>query len=207
MKHLFLIRHGETDFNQNQKMQGRGIDASLNERGREQAASVTVALSYTPITRVITSSLKRSKETAEPLIKGESVVVESYSELDEMSFGSLEGKLISEVKNDLMYLHESWSSGKLNVPVPKGETPLEVFERANSRVMEILERVDDKYICFILHGRLIRVLLSVWLGLGMENMHHIRHANGSINHITWNGRYFEKISLNQTQHLAESVKQ
>lgn len=207
MKHLFLIRHGETDYNRNQKMQGRCIDASLNERGREQAASVTVALNDTSITRVITSSLKRSRETAEPLIKDKSVIVESYSELDEMSFGNLEGKLISEVKDDLVYLHESWSSGRLNVPVPNGETPLEVFERANSRVMEILERTDDEYICFILHGRLIRVLLSVWLDLGMENMHHIQHANGSINHITWDGRYFEKILLNQTQHLAESVKQ
>ena len=207
MKHLFLIRHGETDYNRSQKMQGRGIDASLNDLGREQAISVANALYDFSITRVITSSLKRSKETAKPLIESKKVILESYAELDEMSFGDLEGRPFPEVKSNLIYLQDCWSRGKLNVPVPNGETPIEVFKRANSKVLEILKRVDDDYICFILHGRLIRVLLSVWLNLGMENMHHIQHANGSINHITWNGSSFEKILLNQRQHLAESIKQ
>src|SRR5690554_430936 len=201
MKHLYIIRHGETDFNKTQKMQGRGIDASLNELGRYQAQAVADSLQKVAITKIVTSSLKRTLETAQPLITQSGASVESHRDLDEMSFGSLEGKEFHLVKDEIKYLHTNWTQGNLDVKPDNGESPKEVYNRAHSRVMEILLNSDDEHIAFVIHGRLIRILLSEWLGFGLSNMDRIDHSNGAINKLFWTGNEFNPITLNILDHL------
>lgn len=201
MKHLYVIRHGETKFNKTHRMQGRGINASLNEKGREQAKAIANFFSNKPISKIVTSSLNRSAESVNPLCELFKIEPEKFADLDEMDFGSLEGKPFEEVKGDLKYLQEQWSSGNLEVAPEGGENPLEVFERANSKVKEVLVASEDNHIVFMLHGRLIRILLSKWLGMGLQNMHKIEHQNGIINHLKWDGENFEAVELNITEHL------
>ncbi len=201
MKQLYIIRHGETEFNKSHLMQGRGINASLNDKGLEQAVAISVYLKDKPVSKIVTSSLNRAKESAEPLSRTLNLKPEEFSKLDEMDFGDLEGKSFEEVKSDLIYLHESWSSGKLNIAPVNGENPVQVFERANTKVQEILSISNDECIVFILHGRLIRILLSEWLGLGLKNMHQIEHQNGAINHLKWDNGAFESVELNIIEHL------
>ena len=207
MKELFIIRHGETDFNEKHLMQGRGINASLNEKGREQSQFVKDYLSGKAVSLVVTSSLKRTMESAQPLIDHLNVKSASFHELDEMHFGDLEGLEFHSVKQELIYLHESWSSGKTGVPAPGGENPDTVYERANKKVLEILEHSEESCIAFYLHGRLIRILLSVWLGYGLRNMHEIEHCNGAINHLTWEKEGFKPVALNITSHIGVRVKE
>lgn len=201
MKQLYIIRHGETEFNKSHLMQGRGINASLNDKGMQQALAISIYLKDKPVSKIVTSSLKRAKESAEPLCKTLDLRPEEFSALDEMDFGDLEGKSFEEVKSDLVHLHENWSSGKLNIAPVNGENPTEVFKRANSKIVEILESSSDEHIVFMLHGRLIRILLSEWLGLGLKNMHQIEHQNGAINHLVWNNGAFEAVELNIIEHL------
>jgi probable phosphoglycerate mutase len=201
MKHLFIIRHGETEYNKTHRMQGRGIDASLNHKGREQARLVSDFFEEKPITKIITSSLKRSIESAEPLCERFQINAESYSELDEMDFGILEGKPFQEVRSELQFLQEQWSTGSLEIAPKNGENPTMVLKRAASKMEEIIERSNDEYIAFVLHGRLIRILLAEFLGLGLANMHKIEHQNGAINHLTWERGMFRPVSLNIVTHL------
>jgi len=201
MKHIYIIRHGETDFNKSHLMQGRGIDASINETGKEQSESIADFFVEIEVERIISSSMKRAIESANSLSDKKGLITERYSELDEMNFGDLEGKPFEEVKEELNYLHESWSNGLLDIPTPNGETPIQVFGRANSKAIEIIENACESVLVFVLHGRLIRILLSEWLGLGLQNMHKIEHQNGAINHLTWFESKFEAIDLNITSHL------
>ncbi len=202
MKHFYIIRHGETEYNKKSLLQGRGINASLNETGRLQAIAVANALSQYPVQKVVTSSLVRTLESASPLIDKNDIKVESWSELDEMSFGDLEGKQFYSVMDQLKFLQKEWASGNLNEPVPGGESPIDVYQRASSKLFEIAEHSSEDYIAVYIHGRLIRILLSGILGLGLENMQQIQHENGSINHITWINGAFKSERLNMTDHLA-----
>jgi broad specificity phosphatase PhoE len=68
-KKLFLIRHGETDYNLNHLMQGRGIDAPLNETGELQALAVAEYLERYDIDHVISSSMLRARQTAGAISK------------------------------------------------------------------------------------------------------------------------------------------
>ncbi len=202
MKHVFFIRHGETDNNKFHRLQGRGVDASINEAGREQANAIAEALKDYPIEKVVVSSLIRTLETATPLIKQSDALVEHYEELDEMSFGDFEGCYFKEVKAQIHEVNEQWMEGNVEVEIPGGESPQQVFDRAGSKIIEVLENAEEDHIVFLLHGRLIRILLSEFLGKGLKNMHLIKHQNGSINHLLWNGSGFEAVELNKIDHLS-----
>ncbi len=204
MKQVFLIRHGETDFNKHHRLQGRGINASINETGKAQGQSIAEYFNDFTVQKVITSSLIRAFETAEPLIRQSGALTESYEELDEMSFGDLEGSYFNEVKAEIHEVNEQWMKGAVDVRIPGGESPTEVFKRAGTKVIEILENSEEERIVFMLHGRLIRILLSEFLGKGLKNMHLIKHQNGAINHLVWNGLGFKAVQLNIIDHLSKS---
>ena len=197
---VFLIRHGETEFNKQHRIQGRKIDAPLNEVGWKQANSVAEALSHYTIDVVVASSLMRTHQTSIPLLKS-SVLFEKHASLDEMSFGEIEGKDFYEIRQQIVQIHEQWSSGNVDFKIAGGESPLEVLDRSSKQVHEVLNKYQGKTIVFVLHGRLIRILLSEWLGYGLENMHKIEHANGSINHLKWDGTFFKAVQLNKIDHL------
>lgn len=200
---LFIIRHGETDLNKDGVLQGRGIDASLNDTGRKQALQISSYLQGIKIDRLITSSLNRSNETADPIADFHQIEKRSYPELDEMHFGELEGETVNDVRDTLDEIHTIWSGGDIDYRIPGGESPQSVFKRADGVVQSVLKQSDGESLVLILHGRLIRILLSVWLGHGLKNMHLIHHQNGAINHLKYLNGIFSGHKLNYTEHLSE----
>ena len=205
MKQVYIVRHGETDHNRNRRLQGRAINASINSVGVEQAEAVAEALKEVPIQKIVTSNLIRTLETAAPLVKQKKITAENYSALDEMSFGIWEGALFDDVKKEIHDLHLKWSYGEVDVPVEGGESPKEVYSRAGNKIIEILNQSEEETIAFYVHGRLIRIILSEFLGMGLKNMHLIKHQNGSINHLTWNGSKFKVVELNKIDHLSSTA--
>ena len=200
---IYLARHGETEYNRCNQIQGRGIDASLNDTGIRQAQAIARHLQDISIQQIFSSSLKRSRQTAETIAKQERLDVLAYRDLDEMDFGILEGKPISEIKSELQHLHERWKSGDVHFAFDQGESPNAVFKRADKRAKIILKKHQHKNLLFVLHGRLLRILLSEWLGYGLSNMHEIPHSNGALYHLKWNGSVFNSLYINKTDHLTE----
>ncbi|MFD2532819.1 histidine phosphatase family protein [Gracilimonas halophila] len=205
MKQLFFIRHGETDNNKASIIQGRSLDASINELGRLQAKAICDALEPFNIQKIVASGLRRTHETVQPLAEQRKLKIEKYPELDEIDFGIMEGKVFTEIQEQVMEVHEQWKGGNVDFAPEKGESPLQTFTRANSKVVEVLESSKEEYIVFMIHGRLTRILLSEWLGYGLHNMHKIEHQNGAINRLTWKAGKFEAVELNKTDHLVELV--
>lgn len=200
---LFLIRHGETEYNKKGMMQGRGIDAPLNQTGHRQARLIASNLEPEGPEQIVSSGMIRTIETARPLSEKILQPIHSFSELDEMDFGDLEGQKSSNIQKELQELHDVWAKGDVHIPIPGGESPVEVYERADGRIRSILNENDTQTKVFYLHGRLIRILLSKWLGYGLENMHKIEHQNGAINHVMKNHISFNVVYLNKTDHLGK----
>jgi len=199
---LIFIRHGETDNNKNGRIQGRSVDSPLNELGVNQAKQVALALNTLPIEVIYTSSLRRTHETAKPLIESRSYILESSSGLDEMDFGDYEGLHFEAIKSELSLLQELWQKGQTNQAIAGGESPQAVFERSSSVVKEAISNYKGMHIAFFIHGRLSRILLSGLLGLGLHRMHEIEHCNGSINVIDAENDTFRACVLHYTDHLS-----
>jgi probable phosphoglycerate mutase len=206
LTNIYLARHGETEYNRCNQIQGRGIDASLNDTGRRQARAIAMQLNGAGIQRIYSSSLKRSKETAEIIADTYNLDFQSHADLDEMNFGIYEGRPISEIQSELEELHNTWKSGKVDHASENGESPSSVLKRAAGRIEEIITEHPGSNLLFILHGRLIRILLSYWLQYGLSGMHHVEHSNGALYHIRWDGQQFEPVYLHKTKHLEDGRK-
>lgn len=145
MKEIFLIRHGETDYNKKGIVQGRGVNPSLNEKGRSQADSFFQKYQNEPFEIVYTSTLQRAIESVQSFIDLK-IPHEKFSELDEIGWGDFEGR---EVDN---YFHSEfkriigeWKSGNLYVKTSNGESPLELQEKHN-RFIKVLQSRPQKNI-------------------------------------------------------------
>ena len=200
---LFIARHGETDYNIKGLLQGRGINAPLNEIGRNQAGLLAGYLKNYPSDKLISSSLKRSYQTAQFVQKENGLEIEQNPELDEMHFGEFEGKPFREIDREIKELDAAWRSGNVSQKIPGGESPQETFDRANRAVRSYIDKIKQGTLTFVIHGRLIRILLSEWLGYGLKNMHLIEHNNGGVNKLVYDNGNFEPVYLNKTDHLKE----
>ncbi|MBM4397717.1 MAG: histidine phosphatase family protein [Deltaproteobacteria bacterium] len=87
---VHLVRHGETDWNRENRFQGRR-DVPLNDAGRAQAVKVAAALADRPLAAVRSSALSRARETAERIAEGRGIEVVVDDRLAEMDFGDWEG--------------------------------------------------------------------------------------------------------------------
>lgn len=205
MKQLFIIRHGETDNNKAGIIQGRSLDASINDLGKMQAEAIRDALEPFEVQKIVASGLRRTHETAQPLALQRKLEIHKHPELDEIDFGVLEGRSFTNIKDEVMEVHEKWKSGEVDFAPENGESPRKTFNRASGKVTDILEGSLEESVVFFIHGRLTRILLSEWLGYGLKNMHKIEHQNGAINHLTWHDGLFKAVELNKTEHLVELV--
>mgnify|MGYP001545321135 FL=1 len=185
-RHLYILRHGQTDYNLNRKIQGRGINAPLNDTGRWQASRVAEVLREKPLERLYSSGMDRAIQTAEVIAEVKGLQNTPYTELDEMDFGRLEGLDYNDEQVELQWMLQEWSKGNGDARATGGESAVEVFERANTKFQELLASAGpNESLAFVLHGRLIRILMSQWMSLGYEGMSRFAHHNACINYLKW----------------------
>lgn len=160
----FLVRHGETDWNKIERIQGYS-DTHLNETGIAQAEATADSLMDKHIDLIVSSDLARAKETAEIIAKSTGAEVVFDEALREMNYGSLEGMFIPEVNKKY--------GGFLERPYK--ELGGEVFEEVEERAMKALHKYrkdhEHKNVVIVSHGAL--------LGLVIKNIRKIDHAKFS----------------------------
>ncbi len=100
-----------------------------------------------------------------------------------MDFGVLEGRPIEEIKPELEKLRKNWRSGQVQFALEEGESPQVVLDRASACAEGLIKKRQGSNILFVLHGRLLRILLSHWLQFGLAEMHRIKHSNGALYHL------------------------
>ncbi|TVQ04141.1 MAG: histidine phosphatase family protein [Balneolaceae bacterium] len=198
----FLIaRHGETEYNKKGLMQGRGIDAPLNEKGIQQAKKLASYLQKYETTLLVSSSKKRAIETAGYYSENSGLPLIKSPALDEMDFGDFEGRPYDDVITELADIDQAWRRGDIETKIPGGESPLEVYNRANEEISAIIYKQGKGIITIVVHGRLMRILFAEWLGYGIKNMHLIQHENGAVNQFVYKNGVFNPVYLNKTTHL------
>jgi probable phosphoglycerate mutase len=200
---IYLIRHGETEYNRLDRIQGRGIDAPLNEAGERQAREVGAWLNTANVDVAVSSSLLRARQTAAIAMGMAPDEIEAIADLDELSYGAMEGIPVNEQSGALADLYDAWARGELHVSPEGGETPLHVFERASSAVKRLVDAYPGKTLAVFTHGRTLRILMSGLTGLGLSNMRHIPHQNGCIYALRHHDGQFLLHTKNHIDHLTE----
>lgn len=199
-KTLYILRHGETDFNKKGMVQGRGVNASLNDQGIIQAQKAGRQLSNVSFDVVYTSALIRTHETVgEFSLNGTPVI--SHDGFDEISWGNQEGKEASyEAKNLYANTVNGWKRGELSLNVGGGENPLQVMERQKIAMQSVLEN-DAQSVLVCMHGRAMRVLLCWTLNYPLSYMDGFPHENCAYYTLGYRNESFYLKDFNQTEHL------
>jgi broad specificity phosphatase PhoE len=176
-KTIYIIRHGETDYNRQGVVQGSGIDADLNELGLAQAMAFFQAYKHVPFAKIYLSNLQRTHQTAEPFRKL-GIPMEQYGGLNEISWGVMEGKVPNSTDNAYYRaLMESWSAGYTDQPTDGGESPDDVMNRQKPVIDLILSRPDENSVLIVMHGRAMRILLSWLMHESLADMDRYEHRN------------------------------
>ena len=183
MTNLYLVRHGETDWNRERRIQG-STDIPLNAIGREQAATTGRLLARRQWDAIISSPLSRAFETAS-IIAAETglPVPTTVDELVERNYGDAEGMTGTEI--DARY--------PAGTEVPGRETRDAVTARVLPALLAIAESHPGESVIVVSHGGVIRSILNeIEPGRGANELirngsvHSFRHVDGALELIAFN---------------------
>jgi broad specificity phosphatase PhoE len=205
MPKVILVRHGESVWNSQRRIQG-SLDPELSPRGRRQTDLLVSHLRphLTPAVAAIYSSpLRRAAQTADQIAMAYQIPVVHEPDLREMSLGKWEGKTVAEIQATYSGCYEQWLEDPLAFPAPGGED-LRSFER---RVVGVLERMQNTHpkadLTVVSHGGVIKALLCFALGLDVRYLFRLKQDNTAINQIELDGRVRRVLLLNDTCHLSQ----
>jgi probable phosphoglycerate mutase len=203
IKDIYLIRHGETDYNRMGVVQGSGIDADLNALGQQQAQAFFEHYQDLALDKIYTSALKRTHQSVKGFIE-KGLPWEQHAGLNEISWGIREGRTPNN-DDDQYYrtLVRTWREGQVDVPSEEGESPIDVLEKQKPVVELILSRPEERNILIAMHGRAMRVLLTHLFEKPLHDMDTFGHQNLCLYHLQYDyqTQKFNVIKANHTAHL------
>ena len=189
---LIIVRHGETAPNAAGQLLGRS-DVALTERGREQAASIASALSGRDIAFVVSSPLRRTRETAEAL----GLPVREDDRWIELDYGDLEGRPLSEVPAEL------WAQWRADVDFapPGGESLAALGRRVRAACDEVAEVAREADVVVVTHVSPVKASLAWALGVSDAISWRSYVAVASITRIGFGAAGPSLRSFNEVAHL------
>jgi broad specificity phosphatase PhoE len=200
-KKIYLVRHGQTDYNLRGIVQGSGVDSSLNDNGRAQAQAFFKTYGHVRFDKIYTSGLKRTYESVKEFINL-GIPLEQNTGLNEISWGKKEGQAITPDED--AYYHwmlKQWQEGNTDLRIEGGESPEEVSARQKP-VIESLLKSREKTILICMHGRAMRILLCQLLHYPLKSMDTFEHTNLCLYQLNFTGTMFSVEKHNDIKHLA-----
>ena len=162
---LYLVRHGQTDWNLAQRFQSRS-DIPLNETGREQARRVRARLNATGIqfALVKASPLVRAFETAEIIVTGTKLTPEIDTTLLEIRLGDFEGEHEATLKEQMGDAFDRWRALHFTTAAPGGETIYAAIERIRPTLSAIESITPSENVLLVGHQGINMALMAAMSG-------------------------------------------
>jgi alpha-ribazole phosphatase len=208
MPRYLLVRHGESVWNGERRIQGHR-DPPFSERGRAQADRLVGRL--VPhlgrgTVAVFTSPLRRAAETAERLAASFGVPVVPDPDLREMCLGAWEGRTVPEIQAECPGAYERWLDDPLAWPAPGGEALGDFAARTARAFARMRLAHPDRDLIVVSHGGVIKSLLCEVLGLDVRHLFRIKQDNTAINLVEVGPSVRRVVLLNDTCHLSPGAE-
>lgn len=200
---LFLIRHGETTWNHENRFQGQQ-DVPLSDDGRRQAA--LLALRFRCQFRELrfdalwSSDLTRARETAAPVAEALGLPLREHSGLREINFGRWEGLTFAQIEKVFPENVACYREDPVRTSPPEGESFLAVQARAVSALEEILAG-EGRRLILVAHGGTLKAILCHLLGWDLAARNRLALDNASLTVVNYRGGKARLNKLNDTAHL------
>jgi probable phosphoglycerate mutase len=208
MTEIFLIRHGETAWNAERRLQGH-LDIALNEEGERQAAALARALAGETVDVIISSDLRRAASTARAVAEVHGLPLHTDASLRERCFGAFEGLLYDELETHFPEAHAQWRARDPHARYPDGERRAETFaefaQRAVDAVCRIAEMHRGKRFVIVSHGGVLDAVYRAANGIEITAPRNFDVLNASINQVQWDGERLRVLRWSDNAHLAAAL--
>ena len=184
MLQVYLVRHGETEWNVARRIQGQS-DSPLTANGVRQAQQVAEKVKSAGITHIISSDLGRTRQTAEIIAQACGCEVITDSRLRELNMGVLEQREIVTLKTQEEAWRKSLIDGTPDGRIPQGESMAELASRMQAALNQCLDLPENSRPLLVSHGIALGCLLSTVLGLPAYAERRLRLRNCSISRVDY----------------------
>ena len=197
---VYILRHGETEFNRLGIVQGSGVDTDLNETGQAQARAFFEAYRDVDFQLIVTSKLRRTHQTVQAFIDQQIPWIQT-PDINEISWGEHEGLPATPERTELYQrMIADWQSGRLESTLPGGESASSLVLRVG-RFVDWLKARPEQRIVVATHGRTLRCLLTLLKGVGPAAMEGMPHANTGCYVLHYENDQFTFERENDLRHL------
>lgn len=201
MKRLFLVRHGQTKWNIEKRVQGN-TNTDLTEEGLNQAYKVSNRLKDYKVDYIYSSDLNRAYKTAEIIGKKLNVKINKLNGLREKNFGHWQGLTIDDIQSKFYEEHYIWKTKPHNAKIEGAESLIQVQERVLSSINELKKKHKCKNVLLVSHGSTIKALILGILGIDISNYNKLTISNVGLTIIDFT-EYSPIIRvLNDTSHIS-----
>lgn len=184
---LWLIRHGQTDWNLTGRWQGQATGApGLNDMGRAQALALRDQLQDVNFSAIYSSDLLRARQTAELIAEPLGLTVAPEPRLREINLGVWEGMLSSEIEERYPQELAERIRDPFHARAPQGESPLEVAERVIAAVDDIAGKHQDESVLIVAHGVSLAVIICHAQGFPLDEVYEHVPENAKPYRVQWN---------------------
>ena len=180
MTQFILVRHGQTEWNVENRFRGRA-DLLLDETGLRQALAAAQYLKDWPITAVYSSPLKRTLETAAVIAGQLRLPVTVLEGLMDIDFGDWQGLTIDEASKQNSGLSKLWLESPDKVRFPGGESLDDVRQRVLSAIEGLSADHGDQIVVLVSHMVVCKVLMCAMLGLDNASFWRVRQDVCALN--------------------------
>ena len=209
MLEILLIRHGETAWNAERRMQGH-LDIGLNEAGLQQAAALGRALRHEAFDAIISSDLQRASQTAAAVAAGRSLTVDIDAGLRERCFGGFEGLLYAELSIRHPEAFAAWQARELDARYPAGVNVAETLREFSARSLSTIDRLAasaaasapvHRKIALFTHGGVLECAYRAATGTSLQLARDFEILNASVNRLRWTAGHLEVLRWADVDHL------
>jgi probable phosphoglycerate mutase len=198
---LIVIRHGETPWNREKRMQGT-TDTQLSEVGLAQAQALGRRLAGRGFAALYTSDLARARDTARAIAEHTGRDFVTDSRLQERRFGIFEGLTAGEIEERFPEQHARFVSRDPDYEVPGGECARRFSERCLGCLSEIAGRHRGEEIVVVTHGLVLDSLYRAAQGLGLGERRPVPLINASLNFFDHGAGRWHLVLWGDVTHLA-----
>ncbi len=200
---LWLVRHGETDWNRELRFQGH-LDAPLNALGLQQAQRLGQHLADHSPRPLLASDLLRTRQTAAPLAGQWQTLALPDALWREQSFGVIEGLNLDEVRERHPEVVEGWRSLDPDFAPEGGESRRQFHARVMQAVQALVARCAQEGLdspVVVSHGGVLDMVYRSAMGQPLAGPRECTIPNAGLNHVRTDGVRFEIVAWAQTAHL------
>jgi len=197
---LIVVRHGETAWNVDTRIQGQ-LDIGLNATGVRQAQQLGQALADETVAAVYASDLSRAWDTARAVAGPLGIEVVAEPRLRERAFGQFEGRTFADIEANSPDEARRWRTRDPEFEPEGGESLIVFRQRVTAVAAELAARHPGALVVLVAHGGVMDVLYRAATGQELQAPRTWHLGNAAINRLLWTPQGFSLVGWGDTAHL------